>query len=90
MKSKTTERFRKLFAALPANAQRQVRAAYKLFEDNPRHSSLHFKRISPSDPTIYSARIGDHYRAIGLLESDTVTWIWVGTHEEYNNVTRRL
>lgn len=90
MKSKTTQRFRKLFAALPADAQRQVRAAYRLFKQNPRHGGLRFKGISPSDPTIYSARVGDHYRAIGLLEGDTITWTWVGTHEEYNNITRRL
>jgi mRNA-degrading endonuclease RelE of RelBE toxin-antitoxin system len=90
VRSKTTKRFRTLFAALPADAKRQVRAAYQLFKDNPRHNSLHFKRISPSDPAIYSARIGDHYRAIGLFEGDTVTWTWVGSHEEYNNITKRL
>lgn len=89
MKSRTTRRFRALFDALPADAQRQTHAAYQLFKQNPRHGSLQFKRISPSDPTLYSARIGAHYRAIGILEDDTVTWIWVGTHEEYNTLTHK-
>lgn len=89
MTSKTTERFRKLFAALPADAQQQVRAAYRLFKQNPRHGSLQFKRISPSDPSLYSARVGMHYRALGILEGDTVTWIWVGSHEAYNSIIRR-
>lgn len=89
MTSKTTARFRTLFAALPADAQRQVRAAYHLFKQNPRHGSLQFKRISPSDPSLYSTRVGMRYRALGVLEDDTVTWIWVGSHEEYNNIVRR-
>lgn len=89
MNSKTTERYRNLYAALPADAQRQVRAAYRLFIQNPRHGSLQFKRVSPADSTLYSARVGAHYRAIGVLEGDTVTWTWVGTHEAYNAITHR-
>jgi hypothetical protein len=23
------------------------------------------------------------YRAIGLLEGDTVTWFWIGSHDDY-------
>lgn len=87
--SRRTKRFRALLAALPADAQRQARAAYELFKQNPRHPSLQFKRIRPSDEALYSARVGDHYRAIGLLEGDTVYWTWIGTHEQYNSVTHR-
>ena len=85
-RSKRTKSFRKLFDALPADAQRQARAAYELFKVDPRHSGLQFKRISTKDARVYSARVGDHYRAIGLLEGDAVTWIWIGTHEEYNKL----
>lgn len=90
MKSSITEDFLKLFRVLPADAQRQTRAAYRLFKENPRHSSLRIKRISPSDPSLYSARIGNHYRAVGFLEGDTMNWFWVGTHQEYNKLTNRL
>lgn len=85
-RSKRTKSFRKLFDALPADAQRQARDAYELFKKDPRYGSLQFKRISTKDARVYSARVGDHYRAIGLLEGDTVTWIWIGTHEEYNRL----
>lgn len=85
-RSKRSKRFRALFDALPAEAQKQARDAYEIFKDNPRHNSLQFKRISPTDPRVYSVRIGQHYRAIGKLEGDTVTWVWIGTHEEYNNL----
>jgi hypothetical protein len=52
MRSVRTKRFRALLDALPADAQRQARDAYELFKQNPRHGSLQFKRISPTDPTL--------------------------------------
>jgi hypothetical protein len=85
-RSRRAKSFRKLFAALPAEAQRQAYDAYVLFRKNPRHGSLQFKHISAQDPRVYSVRIGSHYRAIGLLERDTITWIWIGSHETYNKL----
>jgi hypothetical protein len=83
-----SKQFRNLFDALLADVQQQARAAYALFTQNPRHPSLHFKRISSSDPRAYSVRIGSQYRAIGLLAGDTVTWIWIGTFEAYKYSNR--
>jgi len=89
LKSKTTARFRALYSALPAEAQRQVKVAYSHFTRNHRHNSLKFKRADPSNTDLYSVRVGAHYRAIGSLDGDTVTWTWVGTHEEYNSIIHR-
>lgn len=36
--------------------------------------------------TLYSVRIGLSYRAVGLLKADTVTWFWIGTHDEYDRL----
>jgi hypothetical protein len=58
MKSRTTKRFRELFAALPKNVQDQARAAYRLFLQNPHHPSLRFKKVHPSKPM--SAFIIEH------------------------------
>jgi mRNA-degrading endonuclease RelE of RelBE toxin-antitoxin system len=88
--SRRTKRFKALFDALPERAQRQARADYQLFKLNPRHPGLQFKQIGKRDPSIYSARAGDHYRAIGFLNGDTVTWFWIGTHEEYNKLYPHL
>jgi hypothetical protein len=33
-------------------------------------------------------RIGDHYRALGLLEPGVVAWIWIGAHAEYDRLVR--
>ena len=78
MNSRTTRRFRELFAALPAQVQRQAREAYRLFRANPAHPGLHFKQVHPSPP-VYSARVSISYRSgtriptgarIGLTEPD--------------------
>ena len=86
MNSKTTTRFRALYQALTAEGQRQARAAYRLFKQNPQHPSLQFKPISKKDPTLHSARVGAHFRAIGSLVGDTITWTWIGSHEDYNTI----
>jgi hypothetical protein len=88
--SRITERFAQLFSQLPVEAQQQTRAAYRLFLQNPHHPSLHFKQVSAAHPEYRSARVGAHYRALGILDRDTVTWFWVGTHEDYNNMSKRL
>jgi hypothetical protein len=88
MRSKRTKQFNKLLAQLPVSIQEQASAAYRLFKQNPNHPSLHFKRISTQRP-IYSARVNYSYRAVGLLKGDTITWYWIGSHEDYNHLYLR-
>ena len=71
MISRTTRKFRELFAALPARVQRQAREAYRLFRDDPTHPGLHFKQVHSHPPT-YSARVGISYRAVGAREGETM------------------
>lgn len=52
MKSRTTSTFRKQFAALPNDVREQARAAYRLFVSNPRHPSLHFKKVHTTEPVV--------------------------------------
>jgi hypothetical protein len=54
---------------------------------NPNHPSLHFRRLKGSEDR-FTIRIGDHYRALGHLSSGTVTWVWIGTHSEYDKLMR--
>jgi hypothetical protein len=89
LKSYTTERFRKAFKVLPERVRRQARAAYKLFEQNPYHPSLHFKPIHPTRP-IYSVRISRDYRALGVSDGDEIAWFWIGSHTEYDRLVSRL
>jgi hypothetical protein len=87
MKSQTTKSFWKHYWALPPEIRQRARKAYKLWRDNPAHPSLFFKRVKKGQP-VYSVRIGLGYRALGLLKADTVTWFWIGTHDEYDRLLK--
>ena len=89
MNSRTTRSFRELFAVLPARVQKQARQSYRLFRENPAHSGLHLKQVHPDPPT-YSARVGISYRAMGVLDADTITWFWIGSHAEYEKLIEQL
>jgi hypothetical protein len=60
-----------------------------VWKENPRHASLNYKQVHSRDP-IYSVRIGLAYRAIGVLEDDTMIWFWIGSHEAYNSMLSKL
>jgi hypothetical protein len=87
VKSHTTRKFWRLFDDLPADVQEHARRSYAQFAIDPSHPSLNFKRVDRNDP-IYSVRIGIHFRALGLLEGDTVTWFWIGIHNDYERVLK--
>ena len=89
MKSHTTERFRKLFAALPESVREQAREAYRFFRDNPQHPGLQFKRVHTSRP-VYSARVNIDYRVLGVREGDEIVWFWIGSHDDYEKLLARL
>ena len=89
MKSRTTSQFRKVFALLPEQIQEQAREAYRQFKRDPGHPSLRFKKVHP-ELSIYSARLGKNYRAVGQLEGDTVIWFWLGSHAEYDKLLSQL
>lgn len=36
--------------------------------------------------SLWSVRIGDHYRALGVDVEGGILWIWIGTHAEYDNL----
>ncbi|XHX76407.1 MAG: type II toxin-antitoxin system RelE/ParE family toxin [Stenomitos frigidus ULC029] len=90
MKLSVTKTFRKRLNQLPATVQEQAEKAYALWLEDPYHTSLQFKRVSQRQP-IYSARVSLNYRVLGLLESDDhIYWFWIGAHDEYDELLKRL
>ena len=89
MKSSVTKEFRQRLGALPFEVWEQANRAYALWQSNPYHPSLQFKRVSQRQP-FYSVRVGIGYRAVGLLEGDHIYWFWIGPHAEYDNLLKRL
>lgn len=82
MKSATLPSFWSSYRSLDEGTKRRARKTYRLWRQNPFHPSLHFKCIN-TEENIWSVRVTRGYRAIGLLEGDTVTWFWIGGHDEY-------
>jgi hypothetical protein len=87
MNSVATRRFWDLFRALPAEVQKLAVKSYYLWRATPNHSSLYFRRLRGSED-LFTIRIGDHYRALGRLRSGIMTWVWIGTHSDYDRLVR--
>ena len=87
MKSNGTPHFWTVYGELPAHVKRLARKNYRLWQANPSHPSLSFKKLKGGSGNRFSVRVGDHYRAIGQLSGNSVEWVWIGSHEDYNNLT---
>lgn len=64
----------------------RARKSYELWKSDHRHPSLDFKKLKGGSSNRFSIRIGNHHLAIGQLMGDVVEWVWIGTHEDYNNL----
>lgn len=86
MNSKASRSFWRAYEKLPRDIQRQAKRAYLLWHDNPNYPALQFKKVSDSRP-LYSCRImNTGYRVLGTLQNDTMTWRWIGPHDEYDRL----
>ena len=88
MKSQTLPCFWKLYRKLPAVVRLAAKEAYRHFVVNPSHPSLHFHRLF-NDSRFWSVRISRNHRAVGILQEDTITWIWVGDHKAFDRAFSR-
>jgi hypothetical protein len=70
------------YRALPAEIRNLADRCFELLKDNPRHPSLHLKRVGE----FWSARVGLHYRALGIDDEGGISWFWIGTHAEYDDL----
>ena len=85
MISQVRPSFWRAYARLAPSIKARARAAYTLFAKNSDHPSLRFKKLQGTGD-IWSVRINAQYRAVGVRSGDTVEWIWIGTHNEFENL----
>ena len=83
MNHQTSPDFWEAFYRLPADIQALARNNYELLKNDPRHPSLHFKKVAG----YWSVRVGRGYRALGIDVDDGVLWFWIGTHARYDHLT---
>jgi hypothetical protein len=85
MNSLTSPRFWMLYRRLPKQIREAARDAHRQFRNDPTHPSLHFHRLSV-DPRLWSARVTRDIRAVGHRDGNTITWFWIGNHEEFDRI----
>ncbi len=85
VKSIATQRFWELFQRLPAEVQNLAVKNYHLWRRHPNHPSLRFRRLKGSEDRV-SVRVGDHYRVLGRVKGETVVWVWIGSHADYDRL----
>jgi hypothetical protein len=70
------------YGDLPADIQALADKSFALLKDNPKHPSLHFKKVG----RYWSARVGAHRRALAVEGPHGLVWFWVGVHREYDRI----
>jgi hypothetical protein len=78
--------FWKCYDTLPAAVRTLADGKFVLFEQNPFHPSLGLKQKGE----VWTVDIGRSYRAIAYRIGNDFHWFWIGSHEAYNTLLRRL
>ena len=76
--------FRVAYNALPEFAQRVADRSFELLKTDPKHPSLHLKKIG----RYWSVRAGLHVRALAIEVDGGLLWFWIGSHAEYDTLIR--
>ena len=70
------------YGALPSPVQALADKAFSLLKTDHRHPSVCFKKVGK----FWSARVGIHYRVVGVDLTDGVLWFWIGSHADYDKL----
>ena len=82
MESKALPSFWDGFDRLPQEIQKRAKKQYLLWQEDPSHRSVRFKKVGK----FWSARVTGAYRAVGIMDGDTIVWFFIGTHSEYERL----
>jgi len=79
---RASRRFWTCLADLPDVVQQAAMRSFELLKSDPGHPSLHFERVGK----FWSVRVGISYRALAVKDGEDFTWVWIGTHDEYERI----
>jgi hypothetical protein len=68
------------YQKLPAPVCELAEKNYTLLKSDPKHPSLHFKKIG----RYWSVRVGLRYRALAVEVDEGFLWFWIGSHADYD------
>ena len=77
----TVPSFWEKYDKLPVQIQKIADKDFELLKENPKHPSLHLKKVN----YYWSVRIGKRYRALAIEIDDGLLWFWIGSHSQYDN-----
>jgi len=80
----TSQLFWSAYEALPASVQKIADRNYEILKKNPKHPSLHLKKIK----RYWTIRAGIHYRALAVEVKSDLLWFWIGSHAEYDKLIK--
>ena len=72
------------YKVLPLAIQNVADKNFSILKENPKHPSLHFKKVEK----YWSVRVGIHYRALAVEIEGGLLWFWIGSHSEYDRLTK--
>jgi hypothetical protein len=81
----TTPHYWECYHSLPEKVQKIADKNYLLLKQNPKHPSLHFKKLKDD---LWSVRITQDYRALATEVDHLFLWFWIGSHKEYEHLTK--
>ena len=82
MNHRATPDFWHCYRRLPEEVRQLADRCYEMLRQDPRHPSLHFKKVG----SLWSVRVGLHYRALAVEDATDIVWFWIGTHAEYDGL----
>ncbi|OHE80303.1 MAG: hypothetical protein A3G75_12185 [Verrucomicrobia bacterium RIFCSPLOWO2_12_FULL_64_8] len=83
MTSRGTDRFWKLYAGLAPDIKAAARETFARFRENQAHPGLRLERLR-NDARAWSVRVTLNHRAVALRRGDNWTWIWIGSHRDFD------
>ncbi len=86
MTHRTAPSFWHFYGMLPADIKRLADENFKLLKADPRHPSLHFKKVKK----YWTVRAGIHYRAVAQEVDGDMVWFWIGHHSQYDPMVKRI
>lgn len=84
MISRATPAFWRAMRMLSVPDQKTARRAHRLFLQDPSHNPLRFKKLGGHD-NLWSVRVTISIRAVGHRDGDTIIWVWIGPHGEFDS-----
>ena len=83
MKPRAHAEFWKCYHALAPQVRRRADKQFALWLQDSGHPSLNFKKVGPD---LWSARVDGAHRALARWRNGCFTWIWIGSHDEYERL----